>query len=156
MLNIGYNGKCIGESVNMKFLGLQIDNRLNWTNQTDKLIPKLSGACYAVRSTCHIINTETQISLFCPFSLYNKYGIIFWGNSSNSKKIFTLQKKIVRLMAGFKPRNSCRSLFKRLEMLTLPYEYIFTLLLFIVNNQEHFQTSNSAVHSVNTRNKNQL
>jgi hypothetical protein len=56
-LNIGYNGKCIEESVNMKFLGLQIDNHLNWTNQIDKLIPKLSGTCYAVRSMCHVINT---------------------------------------------------------------------------------------------------
>jgi hypothetical protein len=31
-LNIGYNGKYIQESVNMKFLGLQIDKYLNWTN----------------------------------------------------------------------------------------------------------------------------
>jgi len=29
-----------------------------------------------------------------------KYGIIFRGNSSNSGKIFTLQKKIVRNMAN--------------------------------------------------------
>jgi hypothetical protein len=42
--------------------------------------------------------------------------------SPNNKKIFTLQKKIVRLMAGVKPRNSCRSLFKRLEILALPCE----------------------------------
>jgi hypothetical protein len=52
-------------------------------------------------------------------------------------------------------RNSCRSLFKRLEILALPCEYIFSLMNFIVNNQGHFQT-NSAIHSVNTRNKNQL
>jgi hypothetical protein len=79
-----------------------------------------------------------------------KYGIILGGNSLNSKKIFTLQKKIVRLMAGVKPRNSCRSLFNRLHI-----EYIFSLMSFNVNNQEHFQT-NSAIHSVNSRNKNQL
>jgi hypothetical protein len=42
-------------------------------------------------------------------------------------------------------------LFKRSEILTLPCEYTFS----IVYNQEHFQT-NFAVHSVNTRNKNQL
>jgi hypothetical protein len=30
-LNVGYNGKCIEESVNMKFCGLKIDNHLNWT-----------------------------------------------------------------------------------------------------------------------------
>jgi hypothetical protein len=37
----------------------------------------------------------------------------------------------------------------------IPCEYIFSLMNFIVNNQEFFQT-NSAVHSVNTRNKHQL
>jgi hypothetical protein len=52
------------------------------------------------------------------------YGIIFWGNSSDSKKVFTLQKKIVKLMMGFESRNSCTDLVKRLETLTLPYEYI--------------------------------
>jgi hypothetical protein len=48
-----------------------------------------------------------------------------------------------------------RSLFKRIEILALPCEYIFSLMNFIVNNQEHFKT-NCAIHSVNTRNKNQL
>jgi hypothetical protein len=55
--SIGYKGKCLEESVNTKFLGLQIDNYLNWTNHIDKFISKLSGARYAVRSMCHIIET---------------------------------------------------------------------------------------------------
>jgi hypothetical protein len=58
-------------------------------------------------------------------------------------------------MAGVKPRTSCRSLFKRIEILALPCEYILSLMNFIVNNQEHFQT-NSAIHSVNTKNNYQL
>jgi len=42
-----------------------------------------------------------------------KYGIFLGGNSSNSGKIFTLQKKIVvRIMAAAQPRISCRNLFK--------------------------------------------
>ena len=81
-----------------------------------------------------------------------KYGIIFWGNSSDSKKVFTLQKKIVRVMIGVKSRNSCRDLFKRLQILTLPCGYIYPLINFIKNNEEHFQT-NADVHSVNTRHK---
>jgi hypothetical protein len=84
-----------------------------------------------------------------------KYGIMFWGNSSSSKKIFTLQKKVIRIMADVKPRISCRTLFKRPEILPLPCEYILSLMKFIVNNQEPFQT-NSAVHSVNTRSKHPL
>jgi hypothetical protein len=84
-----------------------------------------------------------------------KCGIIFWGNSSDSKKVFTLQKKTVKIKVSIKPQNSCRYLFKRLQILSLQCEYIFSLLNFIINNQEHFQ-ANSAVHSVNTRNKHYL
>jgi hypothetical protein len=70
----------------------------SWT-----LIHKLSGACYAVRSVCHIINTDTEINLFCLFSLYTEVWNNFWGgNSSNIKNIFSLQKKIVLLIAGVK------------------------------------------------------
>jgi hypothetical protein len=90
-----------------------------------------------------------------PIFTLMKYGIIFWGNSSDSKKVLTLQKKTVRLMVGIKPQNSCRDLFKRLQILPLPCEYIFSLLNFIISNQEHFQ-ANSAVHSINTRNKHHL
>jgi len=32
--------------VNIKSVGLQIENRINWT---EKMIPKLSRACYALR-----------------------------------------------------------------------------------------------------------
>jgi hypothetical protein len=77
VLNVGYNGKCIDQSVNMKFLDLQIDNHLHWTNHIDKLIPKLSEACYAIRSVCHIINADAAKSVyFARFTI--KYGIIFF------------------------------------------------------------------------------
>jgi hypothetical protein len=58
-------------------------------------------------------------------------------------------------MVGIKAQNSCRDLFKRLQILHLPCEYIFSLPNFIISNQEHFQ-ANSVVHSVNTRNKHHL
>jgi hypothetical protein len=89
-LSIGYNDKYIEESVQTKFLGLQIDNHLNWKNRIDQLIPKLSGACYAVRSLLHVSTTDTLKSIyFAYFHSLMKYGIIFWGNSSDSKKVFT-------------------------------------------------------------------
>jgi hypothetical protein len=104
----------------------------------------------------HIRNTDTLRSIYFAYvhSLM-KYGIIFWGKSSDSKKVFVLQKKIVRIVMGVKSHNSCRDLFKRLEILTLPCEYIFSLINLIRKNQVHFQT-NADVHSVNTRNKHHL
>jgi hypothetical protein len=41
ILKIGYDEKYIEESMNTKFLGLQIDNHLNWKNHTDLMIPML-------------------------------------------------------------------------------------------------------------------
>jgi hypothetical protein len=94
------------EIVNKTFLDLQIGNHINWNNLIEKMIPKLSGACYAVRSMIHFSNINTLKSVYYAyFHSVIKYGIIFWGNSSNSGKIFTLKKKIIRIMAGIQPRT---------------------------------------------------
>jgi hypothetical protein len=58
------------------------------------------------------------------------YRIIFWENSSNSKKIINLQKRIIRIIVGENPITSCRKLFKKLEILTVPSQYIYSLMSF--------------------------
>jgi hypothetical protein len=42
--------------------------------------------------------------------------IIFWGSHSDSKRVFRLQKKIIRIMTGSKSRIPCKPLFKALEI----------------------------------------
>jgi hypothetical protein len=44
-LTIGCKDKYIEETVNSKFLGLHLDNHLNWKDHVDQVIPKLSAAC---------------------------------------------------------------------------------------------------------------
>jgi hypothetical protein len=73
----------------------------------------------------------------------------FWAISFKRRKIFILQKKVVILIAGVKAKNSYRSLFKSSEVSDFSCKYIFTLINFIPNNPEHFQTTCS-IH----RNKN--
>ena len=103
-LHIGYKEKYIEETVNTKCLGLQIDNHIHWKNHTEQMIPKLSGAGYAVRSMVHISNINTpppnKFTMYVYLHSIVKYGIIFLGNFSNSGEIFTLQMKIVGIMAG--------------------------------------------------------
>jgi len=68
---------------------------------TEEMIPKLSKACYATRSMVHISKINTLNSIYYAyFHCIIKYGIILWGNSSNSGRMFTLQKKNIRIMAG--------------------------------------------------------
>ena len=56
---------------------------------------------------------------------------------------------------GYVYSETCRKLFKELKTLTLSSQYIFSLLLFVVNNRDYF-VSNSVYHNINTRQKNYL
>jgi hypothetical protein len=58
------------------------------------MIPKLNGACYAIRSMVHISNINTLISIYYAyFPSIIKYGIILEVNSSNIRKIFHFAKE---------------------------------------------------------------
>jgi hypothetical protein len=96
-----------------KNLGLQTVNNLNWKNHMELKIPKLTGAYYAIWLMVHIRNINKLKSIYYEhFHSIIKYEIIFGGNSSNSGKLFTLQKKIIRIMADAQARTSYSSLFK--------------------------------------------
>jgi hypothetical protein len=48
----------------MEFLCLLIGKNVTWTNRTDKMVPKLNAAWYALRSMSHINNTDTHKSIY--------------------------------------------------------------------------------------------
>jgi len=90
-LTVSYKNKCVEEAVNLKFLGIQIDIHLTWRNHIDRIIPILSVSRYTVRQMYHICNNDNLSSIyFAYFHSIASYGIILWGNSSYSRKIFTL------------------------------------------------------------------
>ena len=105
--------------VNTKLL--PTDNNLNWKNHIEKMITKLSGACYAFRLIVHTSNINTlKLIYYVYFHCAIKFGRFVWLISSNSEKIFTLQKKIIRIMAGAQLRTSCRSLLKQFKTCSMP------------------------------------
>ena len=56
----------------------------------------------------------------------------------------------VWIMTKSRSRDSCRQLFKRLEILPLQSQYIFSVLLFVVKNK-YLYTTNQEIHNVTTR-----
>jgi len=76
-------------------------------------------------------------------------------NSHLSANIFKIQEKTIKLITNNGMRYSCRQLFKKLQILPLPTQYTFSLLVFVNKNRELF-LSNSAVHDMNTRFKHDL
>ena len=78
-LTIRYEDKHIEEALSLKFLGMQLDNHLNWKDHIDQVLPKLSAACYVVRQMHHICDENTlKINLLCLLSFCYKV----WNNLS--------------------------------------------------------------------------
>jgi len=127
---------------------------LNWKNHIKEITPKLNSACFAIRSMQKIVNINTLKTIyFAYFHSIMSFGIIFWGNSTDSNNIFLLQKRVLRIIVGAKSRESCRTIFKKLQIMPMACQYIFSLIIFLVHNRENFVT-NSTIHSINTRQKN--
>lgn len=65
---------------------------------------KMSSACCEIRLMYHFGNINTlKVIYFVCVHLRMKYGIIFWGNFMDSKRVFQLQKRVVRIMKGQNP-----------------------------------------------------
>jgi hypothetical protein len=83
------------------------------------------------------------------------YGIIFWGNSHLSDNIYKIQKRIIRVITNSGRRDSYRDLYKKLQILPLPSQYIFSLLVSVNKNRSCF-IYNCEVHDNNTRHNHNL
>jgi hypothetical protein len=82
-------------------------------------------------------------------------GIIFWWNSSHSTRVYRMQKKAIRLIMGHGNRESCRKLFKKLNILPLMSLYMLSLLTFVSNNMDQYY-ANSEIHNINTKSTSNL
>jgi len=84
-----YQKKIITGTNNTKFLGLELDKNISWKNHVQKIIPKLSSACYLVRRMYPCCNLNTlKMIYFAYFYTVMEYDISFWGVSLESKRIF--------------------------------------------------------------------
>jgi len=85
-----------------------------------------------------------KIVYYSNFNLIINYDLPFWGTSPHSKKIFRMQKRIVKIMIGCRKEVSCRNLFRKLKILPFMSQYILSLMVFSIKNKNQF-TVNSEI-----------
>jgi len=101
-----------------------------------KVVPKLCLAYFAMRLVQPFASQQMLwIIYFSYFHSIMSYGLIFWGHSPHSVRVFRLQKRIIIIMTGSRSRDSCRTLFICLKILPLPSLYIFLLLRFVIKTR---------------------
>jgi hypothetical protein len=100
-----------------------------------------------------VSHESLRMIYYSYFHAVMSYDIIFWGNYFHSNNIFNLQKRVIRVIINYRNRDSCKDMFKKLDILTFYSQYIFSLLIFVTDNISLFKT-HSEFYNINTRSKN--
>jgi len=141
--------RSIATSQSLKFLGLTVDTSLMWKNHIGEIISRLDKASYAIRRIKLFMSLDVLRSTYFSYvhSIIS-YGIIFWGNSSNSGEIFKIQKRIVRIITNSSKNASCRQLFEELHIVPIQSQYIFSIFLFVAKNKTNFCLTHKYLKSI--------
>ena len=164
-LHVQLNDEYLSRVCSTKFLGIYVDEGLNWKPRVNHIASKISsaiGILYVVHKLfplpilCNLYNT-----LLLP---YLSYANIVWGNCSVTllNRLLVLQKKAIRLITKSSYRAHTAPLFKRMNILNVNSIYIMQLGQFMFQYKHNnlppvfddLFILNSSIHSYATRNAN--
>ena len=126
-----YNIKQVSE---MKYLGVILDNKLNWHNHLQYLSTKIakgSGIIYKLRN-----KVPQSVLLLLYHSLvgtYLRYGISSWGSAKTTAllKLQSLQNKVVRYITNSSPYTNVTQKYKDLGILKIDEVYFLEVAKFM-------------------------
>lgn len=147
-LNIYYAQQKIEKVNTTKFLGINIDQNLNWKTHVDTLCSKLAQFSYALYMLSRVADIPALLTAYHGYVASTlQYGIIFWGNSTGKEFAFKAQKKCLRSMFNLKRTVSCKPYFIKWNILSLPCLYIYNVILFVRSNIDKFKNHLSKRHN---------
>jgi len=159
------NGQKVDQVKNTKFLGVVIDEKLNWAQHIEFVKSKISKGIGIICKARKALNSDTLKTLYYSFVYpYLVYCIENWGLASKIyiDSLFKLQKRLIRIIAGVNYLAHTASLFSQKEIMPLFKIYIYTVLVFmfkVYNNMfpssiTRMFTMNMESHNYNTRHSN--
>ena len=128
--NIIFNDIQITEVLSTKFLGLHIDNKLNWKDHISYLCKLLSRNTGIINSLKSIFPKNVLCMLYSTLILpYINYGILAWGNAANVHLdgLLKVQKRAIRIICGVTTRSHTNILFYENKFLRLHDIFDFNL-----------------------------
>ena len=147
-LNIG-NEKLeqIGNNLStksFKFVGIHLDEHLDWSHHIKFLHNKLLSANYVTSTSKNILPRHLRILLYNSlFKSQLEYGILSWGGvkSSQFKGIINLLKKCIRNVANKDYQSHTDPLFKQLNLLKLEDIFKYNCKVFMYKYAHGLQPS---------------
>ena len=132
-IKIKLNRKRLYPSKSVKYLGIKIDESLNWKQHIHDIAIKLNRANALLYTIRNFVNRHILRTIyFAIFDTHLNYANLIWGQNLNAvSRIVILQKKALRIM-NFQSRDSHSSpLFKSNHILKLEDKMLIENILFI-------------------------
>ena len=123
-------------SKSAKYLGLKIDEDLNWKYQTHNITTKLNRANALLYKIRNYVNCNTlKASYFAIFDSHINYAKLIWGQNPNSKlRVITLQEKTLRIINN-QPENSLfRSTIQKNNILKFEEKILIGKIIFVTKS----------------------
>lgn len=155
--NFKLNVNKINEVTNMKFLGVIIDQFLNWKAQIETICNKVNRFAYALSQLKKVTNRKTAVLCYRAYvESALRYGLMLWGNSTDWNRVFVAQKKCIRAICGILPDESCQPIFKELGLMSLPSLYLYEICNFVHQHKYLFAKASDTQNTRVRRNKHKL
>ena len=159
---ISIDGHRIKEVRQTKFLGVVLDNKLNWHAHCDYICSKMSKGIGIIIKARKGFNEATLLSLYNSLILpYVSFCIYVWGGAYDTylKHVLVLQNKAVRVIAGVPPRTNVDHFYLELEILPVRKIFVYTTSIFMYKCMNGMLpelfldifTSISDIHNYDTR-----
>ena len=155
------NGISLNQVKVTKFLGIYIDEHLTWKYHINDVSSKLSKNVGIMNRLKFFLPSNILLTIYNSFVLpYLNYCILIWGGSSTRcERLFTLQKRAVRIISNAGYRDHSAPLFKQFKLLKLNDLYCLNLGKFMYKYNHNalpscfnsFFTLTSNIHSYDTR-----
>lgn len=139
-LSLQVNGRKIKQVTSIKFLGVILDENLNWWEHREYLLKKLNQCIGAIkRIKSNLPKSQYKNIYHSLFESHLTYGITVWGGSYPLDEFFTIQKRCIRMLfgSGYIPNHdlgqfeleNTKPLFKSNEILTVQNLYNYHIIL---------------------------
>ncbi|KAI5630862.1 reverse transcriptase (RNA-dependent DNA polymerase) domain-containing protein [Phthorimaea operculella] len=142
-----------------RLLGFNIDSALVWEAHIDELCGRLAGACFALRRLASTASGDVVRQ--CYFATVHSlllYGTELWARAADWGRVFSMQKRAVRALAGVPDDVSAQDYFRKYQILPLPCLYVYQVAVFMHENIHLFKRkgANPRYNLRSNRNENQL
>lgn len=155
-ININHMDTIVEASEKVKFLGLYLDHKLNFKAHIEHLANKTSRLGYLLYKLRDALTLDVLMQVYYGHIQSNvRYGILFWGGSTDVDRILKVQKRCLRIMTYAKPTDSAKPIFIRLGVLTVIDIFILESAMFVKKNPNLFENFYFD-HAYETRNRNHL